>query len=62
MTGRVGDLHIPHLKLAGRLRFRKTDIDRWLETLAVSNVELLDKVRRKAQEVADGVNTRKKTA
>ena len=39
---------IPHLKLGGRLRFRKADIDRWLDLLLVSNLETLAKAKRLA--------------
>jgi excisionase family DNA binding protein len=39
---------IPHVKLGGRLRFRKADIDRWLDLLVVSNLEILAKAKRLA--------------
>ncbi len=39
---------IPYLKLGGRVRFRKVDIDRWLDLLAVSNLETLAKAKRLA--------------
>jgi excisionase family DNA binding protein len=39
---------IPHLKLGGRLRFRKVDIDRWLDLLTVGNLPALEKAKRMA--------------
>lgn len=48
MTARTARLRIPHLKIGGRLRFRKADIDRWLDLLAVSNLETLAKAKRLA--------------
>jgi excisionase family DNA binding protein len=47
MTGSKAGLRIPHIKLSGRLRFRKRDVDRWLELLSVSNLDVLEKVRKK---------------
>lgn len=49
MTGKKAGLRIPHIKLAGRLRFRQRDIDRWLELLSVSNLDTLEKVRKQAR-------------
>ena len=46
MTGPKARLRIPHVRIAGRLRFRKTDIDRWLELLTVSNLDMLSKVSK----------------
>lgn len=48
MTARTARTRIPHMKIGGRLRFRKADIDRWLDLLTISNVETLDKARRAA--------------
>lgn len=48
MTAQTARLRIPHLKIGGRLRFRKADIDRWLDLLAVSNLETLAKAKRLA--------------
>ncbi len=44
MTGPKSVLRIPHLRIAGRVRFRKGDIDEWLNLLAVSDNGLLAKV------------------
>lgn len=46
MTGPKARLRVPHIRIAGRLRFRKADLDRWLDVLTVSNLEVLAKVRR----------------
>lgn len=45
MTAPKATLRIPHLRIAGRLRFRRSDIDRWLDVLAVSDVSKLVRVR-----------------
>lgn len=49
MTGARSRNRIPHLKLGGRLRFRKVDIDRWLDLLAVSNLDTLERAARAAR-------------
>jgi excisionase family DNA binding protein len=46
MTGPKARLRVPHIRIAGRLRFRKADLDRWLDVLSVSNLDVLAKVRR----------------
>lgn len=46
MTGSAGT--IPHVKIGGRLRFRKADIDRWIDLLSVSNLDRLEEVKRRA--------------
>jgi excisionase family DNA binding protein len=48
MTAETARLRIPHLKIGGRLRFRKADIDRWLDLLLVSNLETMTKAKRRA--------------
>lgn len=48
MTAQRARVRIPHVKIGSRLRFRKADIDRWLDLLTVSNLEILDKARRAA--------------
>lgn len=48
MTARGARERIPYLKLGGRLRFRKADIDRWLDALLVSPVERLEEAKRRA--------------
>lgn len=48
MTARGGRERIPYVKLGGRLRFRKSDIDRWLDLLLVSPMEHLERAKRRA--------------
>jgi excisionase family DNA binding protein len=31
MTGPKSALHIPHIRIAGKVRFRKANIDQWLD-------------------------------
>lgn len=49
MTGPKARLRVPHIRIAGRLRFRKADLDRWLDVLTVSNLEVLARARRTAR-------------
>lgn len=48
MTAPRSTSPIPHLKLGGRVRFRKADIDAWLDLWAVAPTETLAKARRAA--------------
>src|SRR5687768_1887654 len=41
MTARKASIRIPHIRIGGKLRFRKADIDRWLTLLTVSNLDTL---------------------
>ena len=61
MTGKKARLRIPHLRIAGRLRFRKTDIDRWLELLTVSDVDVLGKAVGKARVRSHGFHPPQET-
>jgi predicted DNA-binding transcriptional regulator AlpA len=54
MTARRARIVIPHIRISGRLRFRRRDVDEWLTLLSVSNLETLRKMRRKSQEVLYG--------
>ncbi len=45
MTAPKADLRIPHIRIAGRLRFRKADIDQWLELLKISSNAVIAKVK-----------------
>lgn len=65
MTAAGGPVSIPHLKIAGRLRFRKADIDRWLDLLLVSNLPTLVRIREKLEvekEIEDGLHPQEKAA
>jgi excisionase family DNA binding protein len=48
MTCRTATVRIPHTRIGGRLRFRKADIDRWLESLTFNNADTLMKARLRA--------------
>jgi excisionase family DNA binding protein len=45
MTGPKSALRIPHIRIAGKVRFRKADIDQWLDQLMVSTNDLFAKLR-----------------
>ena len=47
MTARKAPVRIPHIRIGGKLRFRQSDIDRWLTLLTNSNIEALAKMRQK---------------
>jgi excisionase family DNA binding protein len=40
---------IPHVKLGGRVRFRRKDIDRWLDLQVISNEAVLARAKKFAQ-------------
>ena len=56
MTGPKAAVRIPHIRIGGKLRFRQTDVDRWLTLLTTSNIEALEKMRQKGSKVAHGVD------
>ncbi len=37
MTGPKSRIRLPHIRIAGKVRFRKDDIDRWLDQFVVLN-------------------------
>ena len=45
MTGPRASLRIPHIRIAGKVRFRKADIDQWLDQLMVSTNDLFARLR-----------------
>jgi excisionase family DNA binding protein len=45
MTGPKAALRIPHIRIAGKVRFRKGDIDLWLNQLMVATSGLFAKLR-----------------
>jgi excisionase family DNA binding protein len=44
MTGPKSALRIPHIRIAGKVRFRKVDIDQWLDQLMVSTNDFFAKL------------------
>jgi len=54
MTARGATVRIPHIRIGGRLRFRQDDIDQWLSLQSTSNLEALERIRRKASQVTHG--------
>jgi len=57
MTARKARVRIPSVRISGRLRFRRADIDEWLELLTVSNVEVLRTVRHGSRKVCHGIDS-----
>lgn len=51
MTARKAAVRIPHIRIGSKLRFRPSDVDRWLTLLTTSNIEALSKMRQKVSEV-----------
>jgi excisionase family DNA binding protein len=43
MTGPKSATRMPHLRIAGKVRFRKADIDRWLDQFLISTNDLFTK-------------------
>lgn len=54
MTARRAAVPIPHIHIGNKLRFRQTDIDRWLELLTVSNLDTLARMRERSLRVTHG--------
>lgn len=54
MTARSAGVRIPHIHIGNKLRFRQTDIDRWLELLTVSNLDTLARMRERSIKVTHG--------
>jgi excisionase family DNA binding protein len=50
MTGPKSVLRIPHVRIAGKVRFRKADIDQWLDLLTVSSNDLISKLNTRIGE------------
>jgi excisionase family DNA binding protein len=50
MTARKARVRIPHVRIGGRLRFQKAKIDRWVELMSVSNLDMLARVKSAAKE------------
>ena len=54
MTARKAAVRIPHIRIGGKLRFRQSDVDRWLTLLTTSNIEALSKMRQRVSQVTHG--------
>ena len=54
MTARKATLCIPHIRIGGRLRFLRTDVDRWLALLSISNLASLERTRQRMTQVIHG--------
>ena len=54
MTARKAAVRIPHIRIGGSLRFRRTDIDRWLTLLTTSNIGALSRMRQKGTKATHG--------
>lgn len=54
MTARRAVVRIPHIRIGGKLRFRQSDVDRWLTLLTTSNIRALSKMRQKVDQVNHG--------
>jgi excisionase family DNA binding protein len=44
MTGPKSALRIPHVRIKGKVRFRKGDIDQWLDLLRISSNDMLARI------------------
>jgi excisionase family DNA binding protein len=54
MTAQKAAVRIPHIRIGAALRFRRSDIDRWLTLLTTSNIEALSRMRQKATKATHG--------
>jgi excisionase family DNA binding protein len=61
MTARRASVRIPCIRIGGKLRFRRYDIDHWLTLLTVSNLDVLMKMQRKVSQVSHGYDPQAKT-
>jgi excisionase family DNA binding protein len=61
MTARKATVRIPHIRIGGKLRFRQSDVDRWLTLLTITNVEALSKMRQKVFQVTHGHDSQAET-
>jgi excisionase family DNA binding protein len=53
MTCKTASVRMPHTRIGGRLRFRKSDIDSWLESLTFNNADVLMKARLRASSLVE---------
>jgi excisionase family DNA binding protein len=57
MTARKAAVRIPYVRIGGKLRFRRSDVERWLSLLTVSNLDTLARVRQAVSKVTHGNNS-----
>jgi excisionase family DNA binding protein len=57
MTARKARVRIPHIRIAGRVRFRKSDLDSWLELLTISNLGALKRMQQGLRKATHGHNS-----
>jgi excisionase family DNA binding protein len=50
MTGPKSVLRIPHVRIVGKVRFRKADVDQWLDLLTVSSNDLISRLNTRIGE------------
>jgi excisionase family DNA binding protein len=60
MTARRATVRIPHIRLGNTLRFRRSDIDRWLTILTVSNLATLTRMGSRVSKVIHGNDSQTK--
>lgn len=49
LTAPKAHVRLPHIRLAGRLRFRKKDVDAWLDLCSTSDLAALRRIRGNAE-------------
>jgi excisionase family DNA binding protein len=54
MTARKAAVRIPHIRIGGKLRFRRGDVDRWLTLLTESNLDVLARMRLRVRKASHG--------
>src|SRR5258707_694260 len=61
MTARKAAVRIPHIRIGGKLRFRRSDVDRWLTLLTESNLDTLARMRLGARKASHGNDSQTET-
>lgn len=54
MTARKAAVRIPHIRIGGHLRFRRSDVEQWLTLLTVSNLTTLSRMRETSRKTSHG--------
>lgn len=52
MTGPKSTLRIPHMRIAGKVRFRRSDVDQWLDQFRVSAKDLFSNLGEREKQEA----------